>query len=180
MNVNGHALKDTKSLNTNFAFLVKVKLTEPIEDTTSYAHLIGKLANFLGGGKPILQRLGDLRKGRRSTWNKLEKNLVQPTLKEITQGDISLLLPHRIVTDIIEGLDKLNEIMPGIASDCTLIYAPEIKLSALKVMCNKELKTDSFENLYVAGDGAGVSGAIVSAAATGIIAAKGLINENQK
>ncbi|PIU22243.1 MAG: FAD-dependent oxidoreductase [Candidatus Diapherotrites archaeon CG08_land_8_20_14_0_20_30_16] len=175
VNVNGHAMKDKKSTNTNFAFLVRVKLTEPIEDTTSYANLIGKLANFLGGGKPILQRLGDLKKGRRSTWQKIEKNLVQPTLNDVTPGDISLLLPHRIVTDIVEGLEKLDKIIPGINSDSTLIYAPEIKLCALRIVCNKDMKTKSFENLFVAGDGAGVSGSIVAAASTGLIAARGII-----
>ncbi len=177
INVNGHSLRDIKSENTNFAFLVKIKLTEPAEDSNSYAQHIGKLANFLGGGKPILQRLGDLRAGRRTTWNKLEKNLVQPTLKDVIPGDISLLLPHRIVTDIIEGLKELDKIMPGIYSNYTLLYAPEIKLSAMRIKCGKDLQSDKYNNLFFAGDGAGLSGDIVNAAATGIIAARSIIKE---
>lgn len=174
INVNGHSLRDIKSENTNFAFLVKIKLTEPAEDSNSYAQHIGKLANFLGGGKPILQRLGDLRAGRRTTWTKLEKNLVQPTLKEVVPGDISLLLPHRIVTDIVEGLKELDKIMPGIYSNYTLLYAPEIKLSAMRVKCGKNLQSDKHKNLFFAGDGAGLSGDIVNAAATGIISARSI------
>lgn len=179
INVNGHSLRDIKSENTNFAFLVKIKLTEPAEDSNSYAQHIGKLANFLGGGKPILQRLGDLRAGRRTTWNKLEKNLVQPTLKDVIPGDISLLLPHRIVTDIIEGLKELDKIMPGIYSNYTLLYAPEIKLSAMRVKCDKNLQSNKYKNLFFAGDGAGLSGDIVNAAATGIIAARSIIKDEK-
>lgn len=181
INVNGHSLRDIKSENTNFAFLVKIKLTEPAEDSNSYAQQIGKLANFLGSGKPILQRLGDLKSGRRTTWSKLKKNIVQPTLKEVTPGDISLLLPHRIVTDLLEGLQDLNKIMPGIDSNYTLLYAPEIKLSAMRVKCNKNLQSTKYNNLFFAGDGAGLSGDIVNAASTGLIAARSIISyENTK
>lgn len=177
INVNGHSLRDIKSENTNFAFLVKIKLTEPQEDSNSYAQLIGKLANFLGSGKPILQRLGDLKSGRRTTWSKLEKNLVQPTLKDVVPGDISLLLPHRIVTDIVEGLEQLGQIMPGINSNYTLLYAPEIKLSAMRVCVNNNLQSEQYPNLFFAGDGAGLSGDIVNAASTGLIAARGIIKK---
>jgi len=181
INVNGHSLRDIKSENTNFAFLVKIKLTEPAENSNSYAQQIGKLANFLGSGKPILQRLGDLKSGRRTTWSKLKKNIVQPTLKEVTPGDISLLLPHRIVTDLLEGLQDLNKIMPGIDSNYTLLYAPEIKLSAMRVKCNKNLQSTKYNNLFFAGDGAGLSGDIVNAASTGLIAARSIISyENTK
>ena len=173
INVNGHSMRDIKSENTNFAFLVKIKLTEPQEDSNSYAELIGKLANFLGSGKPILQRLGDLKIGRRTTWRKLEQNLVQPTLKDVVPGDISLLLPHRIVTDIVEGLEALDKIMPGIDSNYIIICS-EIKLSAMRVLCSKDLQSPQHKNLFFAGDGAGLSGDIVNAACTGIIAAKGI------
>jgi len=179
INVNGHALRDIKSENTNFAFLVKIKLTEPAEDSNSYAQHIGRLANFLGGGKPILQRLGDLKNGRRTTWSKLEKNLIQPTLKDVVPGDISLLLPHRIVTDLLEGIKELDKIMPGIDSNYTLFYAPEIKLSAMRIKCTKDLHSEKYLNLYFAGDGAGLSGDIVNAASTGIIAARGIIKADQ-
>jgi len=175
INVNGHALRDQKSNNTNFSLLVRVGLTDPIEDSTSYAQHIGQLANFLGGGKPILQRLGDLTKGRRSTWKRINTNLVDPTLKDVTPGDISLLLPHRIVIDLQEALKKLDEIIPGINSEHTLLYAPEIKLAALRIITNNDLKSEQIDNLYLAGDGAGLSRDITNAAATGIIAANGIL-----
>ncbi len=116
---NGHSLANQESENTNFAFLVRVELTEPIENTTKYARSIAKLATTIGGGKPVLQRMGDLRRGRRSTKERLAKNLVVNTLKDVTPGDISMALPHRIVMDIIEGLETLNEIIPGVTSDST-------------------------------------------------------------
>ncbi len=173
--VNGHSLRGRKSDNTNFAFLVKVELTEPVENTTRYGRSIAKLATTIGGGKPIIQRMGDLRRGRRSTWERINRNLVKNTLKDVTPGDISMALPHRITMDIIEGLEKLNEIIPGVASDCTLLYAPEIKFYAMRINVNENMET-SVPNLFAAGDGAGLSRDIVNAAATGILAARGILN----
>ncbi|MFZ2412008.1 MAG: NAD(P)/FAD-dependent oxidoreductase, partial [Candidatus Methanoperedens sp.] len=113
---NGHSMRNMESENTNFAFIVRVELTEPIENTVRYGRSIAKLATTIGGGKPVLQRMGDLRRGRRSTEARLKKNVVVNTLKDVTPGDISMALPHRIVTDIREGLEVLNEIIPGVAS----------------------------------------------------------------
>ncbi|MEM3615905.1 MAG: NAD(P)/FAD-dependent oxidoreductase, partial [Candidatus Methanomethylicia archaeon] len=174
--VNGHSLTDLKSQNTNFAFLVKISLTEPTEDTTAFGKSITKMATILGGGRPILQRLGDLKVGRRSTWKRISQGHVQPTLKSVTPGDISMVLPHRILTDIIEGLDILNEIIPGVATSSTLLYAPEVKFSAHRIETNRFLETP-IEGLYVAGDGAGVSRGIVIAAATGIIVARDILKK---
>jgi uncharacterized FAD-dependent dehydrogenase len=171
---NGHSLANEESENTNFAFLVRVELTEPIENTTKYARSIAKLATTIGGGKPVLQRMGDLRRGRRSTKERLAKNLVINTLKDVTPGDISMALPHRIVMDIIEGLETLNEIIPGVTSDSTLLYAPEVKFYAMHLEVNRQMKT-SINNLFAAGDGAGLSRDIVNAAATGILAAEGIM-----
>ncbi|HEY3361648.1 MAG TPA: NAD(P)/FAD-dependent oxidoreductase [Methanosarcina sp.] len=171
---NGHSLANTESENTNFAFLVRVELTEPIENTTKYARSIAKLATTIGGGKPVLQRMGDLRRGRRSTKERLAKNLVINTLKDVTPGDISMALPHRIVMDIIEGLETLNEIIPGVASDSTLLYAPEVKFYAMHLKVDRQMET-SIKNLFAAGDGAGLSRDIVNAAATGIMAAEGIM-----
>ncbi len=179
INVNGHAFANKKSENTNFALLVNVKLTDPIEDSNSFGYKIGELANFLGTGKPILQRLGDLTKGRRSTWERINRNIVEPTLKDVVPGDISLLLPHRILVNIIEGLKKLDTIMPGIYSEHTLLYAPEIKLLALRILTEQGLKVKGFDNLFVAGDGAGLSHDIVNAAATGLICAEEIIKKNK-
>ncbi len=174
MGVNGHSMRDKVSENTNFAFLVRVELTEPIENTSDYAFSIATIANTLGGGKPLLQRLGDLRKGRRSTWRRLERSNVVPTFNCVTPGDIAMALPHRVVVDIIEGLEALDKVMPGIASDSTLLYAPEIKLYAMRLEMDKNMKT-RIDGLYAAGDGAGVSRGIVGAAATGIIAARDIL-----
>lgn len=171
---NGHSLANTESENTNFAFLVRIELTEPIENTTKYARSIAKLATTIGGGKPVLQRMGDLRRGRRSTKERLAKNLVINTLKDVTPGDISMALPHRIVMDIIEGLETLNEIIPGVASDSTLLYAPEVKFYAMQLKVDRQMET-SIKNLFAAGDGAGLSRDIVNAAATGIMAAEGIM-----
>lgn len=174
--VNGHSMRDKISENTNFAFLVRVELTEPVENTSAYAYSIATIANTLGGGKPIIQRLGDLRKGRRSTWKRLKRSNIVPTLENVTPGDIAMALPHRLVVDIIEGLEALDSVIPGVASDSTLLYAPEIKLYAMRTEVNKKMKT-RIEGLYVAGDGAGVSRGIVGAAATGIIAARDILEE---
>ena len=174
--VNGHAMKKVKSSNTNFAFLVRVNLTEPLENTTIYGKRLVQLTNTLGGGKPILQRLGDLKNHRRSTWERIARSYVDPTFKDVTPGDISMAYPERILVDLIEGLEKLDKVLPGIYSDSTLLYAPEVKFYALRLKTSKDLISDDIKNLSVAGDGAGVSRGIVGAAATGIIAARGILN----
>lgn len=173
---NGHSLTNELSENTNFAFLVRVELTEPIENTVRYGRSIAKLATTIGGKKPVLQRMGDLRRGRRSTEKRLKKNQVINTLKDVTPGDISMALPHRIVTDIREGLEVLNEIIPGVAADSTLLYAPEIKFYSMQVIVDTNMES-SVKNLFAAGDGAGLSRDIVNAAATGIIAGRGILKK---
>jgi len=174
--VNGHSMANKKSENTNFAFLTKIKLTHPVENTTSYGASIAKLATTIGGKMPIIQRLGDLRQGQRSTTKRIEKSFIKPTLKNATPGDISMALPHRIVTNIIEGLEKLDKVIPGVASDSTLLYAPEIKFYSMRFIVNKTLETN-MDNFFVAGDGAGLSRGIVTSAATGIIAARGILKK---
>lgn len=172
--VNGHSNANTFSSNSNFNFTVPVTLTEPTGNTSVYAANIAKLTNLLGDNKPLLQRLGDLKSGHRSTWEKINNNLFKPTLTNVTPGDISLALPHRLVTDIIEGLDILNRVLPGINSDSTLLYAPEVKLRGNRVTINRQLQTE-IPNLFVAGDGVGASGNIVGAAISGIMAARGML-----
>jgi uncharacterized protein len=172
--VNGHAYHEKKSSNTNFAFLSKVVLTEPITDNQAYGEAIGSLATLIGGGKPILQRFGDLKRGRRSTWNRINKGFIEPTLTDVVCGDIAMALPERIMTNLGEGLEKLNLIVQGVSNDETLLYAPEIKFFATQVETDKNLET-MIRGMYVAGDGPGVAGNIVSAAATGIIPAKAII-----
>ena len=177
--VNGHAYRDLKSENTNFAFLSKAVLTEPVTDNQAYGEAIGSLATLIGGGKPILQRFGDLKRGRRSTWHRVQKGYIEPTLTNVVCGDIAMALPERIMTNIIEGLEKLNLVVPGVSNDETLLYAPEIKFFATQLETNNELLT-RVEGFYVAGDGPGVAGNIVSASATGLIPAKAIIDRWRK
>ncbi len=174
--VNGHSLRGKTSENTNFAFLVKVSLTEPLENTNLYGESIALQATTIGGGKPILQRLGDLLCGQRSTWNRIERSYVKPTLRDVTPGDISMAIPYRFVKDIIEGLEILDRLIPGVADNSTLLYATEIKFHGLKVLTDKFLRT-SIPEIYVAGDGAGLSRGIVGAALSGILAGRGILNE---
>ncbi len=171
--VNGHSNSQHNSNNSNFAFLSEVNLTEPVENTIAYAKSIAEVASTIGGGKPILQSLEDLHSGRRSTWGRLSKSFVKPTLTDVTPGDIAMALPYRIVKNIEEGLAILDRVMPGINNGSTLLYAPEVKFRSSKVKTDTGLQT-SIKGLYVAGDGAGVSGTITGAAVTGLIFAKGI------
>ena len=169
--VNGHAENKKKTENTNFALLVHIELTDPVEDTTEYGRAIAKLATTIGGGRPILQRLKDLEQGRRSTTERIRRVPIQPTLSEFTPGDISMALPQRVVTDVLEGIERLDRIMPGLAADGTLIYAPEIKFYDTRYRVKKGMETD-LPGFYVAGDASGHSRGIVFAAVTGILAAR--------
>lgn len=171
--VNGHSTSKYDSPNSNFAFVCEIYLNEPQENTTAYAIQIAKLANVIGGGKPLIQRLKDLQAGRRSTWGRIRKSFVEPSLTDVSPGDISMALPHRTVTNIIEGLDILNRVLPGINSGDTLLYAPEIKLRSSKVVTDNHLQT-AIKGLYVAGDASGLSGNIVGAAVTGVVAGRGI------
>ena len=171
--VNGHATGDKKTSNTNFAILDRTVLTNPIEDTTEYGRGVASLANLLGGGRPIVQRLKDLRRGQRSTWDRIERSEVEPTLKDVTPGDISMALPQRVVTNILEAIERLDNIMPGLDTGGTLIYAPEIKFYDTKYEVDKWMETNH-EGLFVAGDASGHSRGIVFAGVTGMLAAQGV------
>ena len=172
--VNGHSLKDIKSNNSNFAFISKVNLTEPVTNTREYGESIAKIANVLGDSKPIIQTLGDLKSSRRSKWSRINKMFITPTLKDAVAGDLALVLPHRILLNIIEGLEQLDKIIPGVNNDETLLYGPEIKFFSNEITTNNEFKIDGF-NLYFIGDGAGKAGNIVAAAATGLVSARDIL-----
>ncbi len=172
--VNGHALKQTKSANTNFAFISKVHLTQPVTNTRLYGESIARIANVLGDGKPIIQSLKDLKQGRRSEWHRLNKGFIEPTLKDCVAGDLALVLPHRIITNILEGLAILDKIIPGVNNDDTLLYGPEIKFFSNEIQTNNQFKLND-DNLYFIGDGAGKAGNIVTAAATGLVAARDIL-----
>lgn len=176
--VNGHALKEKKSNNSNFAFISKVTLTEPVTNTRQYGESIARIANVLGDGKPIIQTLKDLKNARRSEWHRINKGFITPTLSDCVAGDLALVLPHRIITNILEGLEKLDEIIPGVNNDETLLYGPEIKFFSNEITTNNQFKLEDYD-IYFIGDGAGKAGNIVTAAATGLVAARDILKESQ-
>ena len=176
--VNGHSLKEIKSNNSNFAFISKVTLTHPTTNTRLYGESIARIANVLGDGKPIIQSLKDLKDGRRSEWHRINKGFVEPTLKDCVAGDLSLVLPHRIIMNIIEGLETLDKIIPGVNNDETLLYGPEIKFFSNEITTDNNMKIEN-EDIYFIGDGAGKAGNIVAAAATGLIAARDILRREK-
>lgn len=176
--VNGHSLKDKKSNNSNFAFISKVNLTEPVTNTREYGESIAKLANCLGAGKPILQSLKDVRNHHRSTDKRISKLYIEPTLSDYTAGDLALVLPQRVLTNIVEGLDELAKIIPGVNNDETLLYGPEIKFFSNEIETDNNFKIKN-KNIYCIGDGAGKAGNIVTAAATGLVAARDIFNKEK-
>ena len=173
--VNGHALKNVKSNNSNFAFISKVSLTQPVTNTRQYGESIARIANVLGDNKPIIQTLKDLRNGRRSEWHRINKGFLEPTLKDCVAGDLALVLPYRIIKNILEGLEELDKIIPGVNNDETLLYGPEIKFFSNEIETDNKFKATG-KNIYFIGDGSGKAGNIVVAAATGLISARDILN----
>ena len=169
--VNGHSFEDEskKTNNTNFALLVAKHFTAPFEDSNGYGENIVKLSNMLGGGV-IVQRFGDLERGRRSTHSRIEENTVRPTLSA-TPGDLSLVLPKRILDGIIEMIYALDRIAPGTANDDTLLYGVEVKFYNMEVDLDENLETNH-KGLYVIGDGSGVTHSLSHASASGVHVAR--------
>ena len=168
--VNGHSFEDEakKTENTNFALLVAKHFSEPFKDSNGYGEGIARLSNMLGGGV-IVQRFGDLERGRRSTQKRLEEGTVRPTLAA-TPGDLSLVLPKRILDGIIEMIRALDKIAPGTANDDTLLYGVEVKFYNMEVELDGNLET-KYKGLYVIGDGSGVTHSLSHASASGIFVA---------
>ena len=172
--VNGHAFADSHgSSNTNFALLVSQEFTEPFDQPIVYGRCIASLANMLSGSI-IVQRFGDLKRGRRSTQSRIERGLVEPTLKGAVPGDLSLVLPHRFLVGIGECLDALDQAMPGVASDHTLLYGIEAKFYSARPRLTNGLKTD-IDGLWAVGDGAGVTRGLIQASVSGVVAARDLL-----
>jgi len=167
--VNGHSYAHARTNNTNFALLVNTFFTEPFDDPISYGRHIAGLANLLGKSV-ILQRLGDLRMGRRSTSERIARGLVKPTLKDATPGDLSFVMPYRYLSDIVEMLEALDKIAPGVNSDQTLLYGAEVKFYSIVPKLTGSLETE-IENLFAVGDGAGVSRGLIQASVSGILSA---------
>lgn len=172
--VNGHSWAESRSANTNFALLVSQEFTEPFKEPIIYGRYIASLANLLSGGV-IVQRYGDIKKGRRSTPARIEKGNVVPTLKAAVPGDLSLVLPHRYMVGIKECLEALNALAPGIASDHTLLYGIEVKFYSARPELSSDLET-VIPGLYAIGDGAGVTRGLIQASVSGVVAARSIID----
>ncbi len=177
---NGHSYHDAKlgSKNTNFALLVSHEFDDPFKDPNEYAKAISHLANKLSGGSVIVQKYGDILKGRRSTKKRIEEGFVKPTLKEAVPGDLGLILPYNTMKSLIEMIEALNHVTPGIASDHTLFYGVEAKFYSDRVEVNNNFET-AIENLYVGGDGAGITRGLAQAGANGVKIARAISEKNK-
>jgi uncharacterized FAD-dependent dehydrogenase len=168
--VNGHSYRNRKTDNTNFALLVSTDFTKPFDDPISYGKYIAGLANLLGGGV-LVQRLGDLKMGRRSTPERIADGSVRPTLGDATPGDLSFVLPYRHLHNITEMLEALDNIAPGVNSGDTLLYGVEVKFYSVKLRLTPVLETE-VKNLFAVGDGAGVTRGLIQASISGVVAAR--------
>lgn len=173
--VNGHSYKNKKSDNTNFALLVSQKFTEPFNAPIEYGHHIARLANMLTQNKILVQRFGDLVRGRRTTSARIYRNNIIPTLKDAVPGDLSLVLPHRILMDIIEMIKSLDKVSPGLASDETLLYGVEVKFYSNIIKVDKSFQSKTVKNLYFGGDGAGITRGLMQASVNGVMIARQIL-----
>ena len=182
--VNGHSYSGKKTQNTNFALLVSTNFTEPFYEPIAYGRYLARLANIISGGV-IIQRLGDLLSGRRSTPERIKRGIVTPTLKAATPGDLSFALPYRHLKDILEMLEALDKLAPGVNSPETLLYGLEVKFYSSRLQLSSNLETQ-VPNLFAAGDGAGVTRGLVQASVSGVIAAReilrraGVVSEHEE
>jgi uncharacterized FAD-dependent dehydrogenase len=171
--VNGHSYAGKKTGNTNFALLVSTHFTEPFDEPHLYGRYVARLANLLGKGV-ILQRLGDLQAGRRSNPARIKRGRVKPTLGDAVPGDLSFVLPHRYISNILEMLKAMDKIAPGVNNPHTLLYGVEVKFYSRQIKLDSNLETE-IKNLFAIGDGAGVSRGLIQASASGIIAAREIL-----
>ncbi|NGQ96173.1 NAD(P)/FAD-dependent oxidoreductase [Brevibacillus sp. SYP-B805] len=179
MAANGHSYKDPAlgSANTNFALLVSHKFTEPFDKPNEYAREICKRANDLSNGGVIIQKYGDIIRGRRSTENRIKEGFIEPTLKEAVPGDLGLVLPYNTMKSLIEMIEALDKVTPGIASDHTLFYGVEAKFYSARPKLTNELETE-IKGLYCGGDGAGITRGLAQAGAAGVWIARSIINRS--
>ncbi|MBP7211536.1 FAD-dependent oxidoreductase [bacterium] len=171
LTVNGHSYATKRTANTNFALLVSEQFTEPFKEPIAYGQHVARLANMLAGGV-LVQRFGDLLDGKRSTVERIKSSTIMPTLPSATPGDLSLVLPYRQLTSIIEMLYALDKIAPGTASRYTLLYGVEVKFYSGRVKLTNELETEGVKNLFTIGDGAGVTRGLIQASASGVHVAR--------
>jgi len=177
LTVNGQSYAERKTKNTNFAILVSTSFTEPFKEPIAYGKYVARLSNLLSGGV-IVQRLGDLVTGRRSTPERLARSVVTPTLKSATPGDLSFVLPYRYLADIREMLQALDTIAPGVHSRDTLLYGIEVKFYSSHLQLSNVLET-KIQNMFTIGDGAGVTRGLVQASASGVIVAREILRREK-
>jgi uncharacterized FAD-dependent dehydrogenase len=170
LTVNGQSYSEKRTENTNFAVLVSTSFTEPFREPIAYGKYIARLANLLSGGI-IVQRLGDLEVGRRSTEDRIKRNVIHPTLKTATPGDLSFVLPYRYISDIKEMLQALNKVAPGLYAKQTLLYGVEVKFYSSRLELSANLET-KIRNLFAAGDGAGITRGLIQSSVSGITVAR--------
>jgi uncharacterized FAD-dependent dehydrogenase len=179
LTVNGQSYAEKKTDNTNFAILVTTSFTEPFKEPIAYGKYVARLGNLLSGGV-IVQRLGDLEAGRRSTPERIARSVVTPTLKNATPGDLSFVLPYRYLADIREMLQALDKMAPGLNSADTLLYGIEVKFYSSRLQLSNCLETN-VHNLFTIGDGAGVTRGLIQASASGVIVSREIVKrEKQK
>jgi uncharacterized FAD-dependent dehydrogenase len=181
MLANGHAYSDPKlgTDNTNFALLVSHKFSEPFNKPNEYAHEVSRLANQLSVGSIIVQRYGDIKKGRRTTYKRLEEGFIEPSLKEAVPGDLGLVLPYNTMKSIIEMIEALDHVTPGIANEHTLLYGVEAKFYSARPVVNNKFMT-KIKGLYVGGDGAGITRGLAQASANGVWVAREITGTTEK
>jgi len=177
ISVNGQSYAERKTENTNFAILVSTAFTYPFREPIAYGEYIARLANLLSGCV-VIQRLGDLDSGRRSTEERIARSVVKPTLKTAVPGDLSFVLPYRYLTDIREMLDALDKVASGISSKHTLLYGVEVKFYSSRLELNESLETQ-IHNLFTIGDGAGVTRGLIQASASGVIVAREIMKREK-
>ena len=176
--VNGIGYAEPKTKNTNFAILVSTTFTEPFHEPIAYGTYLARLANILSGGV-LVQRLGDLVDGRRSTHARIQHSLIEPSLKAATPGDLSFALPYRYLKGIVEMLQAMDRLAPGVASPHTLLYGTEVKFYSSQLKLTQCLETE-IGNMFAAGDGAGISRGLVQASVSGVVAAREILKRMGK
>jgi len=176
--VNGHSYAERKTENTNFALLVSTAFTKPFNQPIAYGRYLARLANILSSGV-LLQRLGDLMEGRRSTPERIERGLTKPTLQNATPGDLSFALPYRYITDLVEMLQAMDKLVPGVASHHTLLYGIEVKFYSSRPQLSPSLETE-VNNMFAVGDGAGVSRGLIQASVSGVVAAREIVSRKKR
>ncbi len=177
LTVNGQSFANKRTPNSNFALLVSTRFTAPFKEPIAYGQSIARLANMLGDGV-IVQRLADLRRGKRSTVERIARSPIKPSLRSASPGDLSFVLPFRHLNSILEMLEALDKICPGVADDGTLLYGVEVKFYSSRLKLSSALETE-VKNLYAVGDGAGITRGLMQASVSGVIAARDILSKEK-